>query len=237
MGRKFLDWLKQTKPTDLVSVVLTLASVALALAAFVRANEVSDQQAEAEAPILAPGTPPDERGKQITVPTEYSEVSKRADRLYLDATNRPRFVIPLRNGGSGIALVVGQPVLVADCDGEPARVPDAAVAPPLGSYVIPSGESDQLAFLAPAHPASGTVPGQPRLWYSFDYRKFGKLDVDGNRSGNLLIWYTDGAQRKLRWTCIQYVVAGHGPSGLAEWGVFNQRYGVRSIDPLRTKIN
>jgi len=37
------------------------------------------QEVESSAPILAPDTPPEERGKALTVVTTYATVEKRAD--------------------------------------------------------------------------------------------------------------------------------------------------------------
>lgn len=237
----FSGWWKDTKPTDVVAALLTLASVAIAIYALHKANEVSSQQAEAAAPILAPGTPLAERGKNIRVATEYAEVTKRADWLYLDRSptqtpTRGRFVIPLRNGGSGIGLTIGLPVLVADCAKEPALLPEAAIKPPLGTYSFPSGESDQLGYLQPGGAiAHGTVPGHNEYWYSFDYKDFGLIGTGKPKPANLLLWYTDGAQRKLRWTCIQYT--GFGRRSDYEGGVVNQYYGTRSMVDVELKAH
>ncbi len=241
--RKFKNWWKDTKPTDVLSVVMTLVSLTVATVALVRASEFSGQQAEAAAPILAPGTPPAQRGKLIHVTTEYTEVLKRADRLYLDRSPktsklRGRFVVPLRNGGLGIALTIGPPVLVANCEKEPALLPEAAIRAPLGTYVLPSGESDQLGFLQPEHIADKVaVPGEGGFWYSFDYKHFGLIGTPKARPADLLIWYTDGAQRKLRWTCIQYIRTGHRATSETEWGVVAQNYGTRAMVDLETKTN
>jgi len=40
-----------------------------------------------------------------------------------------------------------------------------------------------------------------RYWFSSDYKRFGMIASGSSKPSNLLIWYTDGAQRKLRWTC------------------------------------
>jgi hypothetical protein len=148
-GQAFRNWWKGTKPTDLLSVLMSLLSVAIAFWALYKANQVSSQHAEAAAPVMAPGTPFDERGERLVVYTDYAKVIKRAGRLYLDRS-AGRVVMPLRNGGSGIALTMGRSVVVSDCAEEPNELPDSAVAPPLGAYVISSGDSDQLAFVQPA---------------------------------------------------------------------------------------
>lgn len=190
----FLDWRHGTKPTDLLSSVLSVVSVTIAFGAFYRANQVSEEQAEAAAPVLSPGTPLTERGQRMRVATEYAVVTKRADRLFLDR-RAGRFVIPLRNGGSGIAMTVGLPVIVESCEQEPARLPASAVLPPLGTYMIPSGESDQLGYLQPKRGHPGSVLNQRQLWYSFDYKRFGLITSAKPEPASLLIWYTDGAQR------------------------------------------
>lgn len=148
-------------------------------------------------------------------------------------------VVPIRNGGSGIALTIGDPVVVQTCDGEPrvlatdaenAATPDTAraVKGPLGSYVLPSGESDQLAFVATNYigvHGQVSVHGTP-TWYTLDYGQFGvmKSSPPDRDFPNLLIWYTDGAQRKLRWVCIQYYYTDSRGQEY-EWAVNKQTYG------------
>jgi hypothetical protein len=236
------DRWQETKPTDLISIVVAVVSLAIALSAFKQANHVAEKQAEAAAPILAPGSALAQRGEPITVTTENAVVEKRADRLFLD-TSRPtgaRFVVPLRNGGSGIALTIGVPVLVADCTNEPPLLPRQAITPPLGTYVIPSGASDQLAYAQPpGKPMKGNVPNHPEYWYSFDYRAF----ASPKPPHDLLMWYTDGAKSKLRWTCIQYQrTAGktiRRPKPMTinpePWTVLAQHYGIRAMVPLEPK--
>lgn len=229
--RGFLGWWAGTKPMDIITGLVSLLSIGIALVAFVKADEASNQQAEAAAPVLAPGTPPSERGKHILVTTEYAEVRKRADRLFLDRSTG-RLVIPIRNGGIGIAMAIGLPVIVADCREEPAILPDTTVLPPLGTYVVPSGNADQLAYIEPKGRAGGAVPGRPKLWFSFDYRRFGKITPAVSDRASLLLWYTDGAQRKLRWTCVSYLPAGHNSRGQTEWGVYDQYFGTRQMVPV-----
>lgn len=223
----FLGWWHGTKPTDLLSSMLSVLSVTIAFGAFFRAKEVSEEQAEAAAPVLSPGTPLAERGERMRVATEYAVVRKRADRLFLDR-RAGRFVIPLRNGGSGIAMTVGLPVIVESCEQEPAMLPSSAVLPPLGTYMVPSGESDQLGYLQPKRGRPGYVHNHRQLWYSFDYKRFGLIASAKPEPASLLIWYTDGAQHKLRWTCITYLPAvSH--AGDTEWSVLEQEYGTRAM--------
>ena len=97
------------------------------------------------------GYAPD-RGKTVRVATQYAFVSKRADRLYL-SRQTGRFVIPLQNGGSGIAVTVGFPIVVQSCDAEPRPlIEQTLVKMPtfqakIGGYVLPSGDSDQLGYV------------------------------------------------------------------------------------------
>lgn len=223
-GQAFRNWWKGTKPTDLLSVIMSLLSVAIAFWALYKANQVSNQQEEAAAPVLAPGTSLAERGARLVVYTDYAKVIKRADRLYLDR-GAGRVVIPIRNGGSGIALTIGRPVVVSDCAEEPNELPDSAVAPPLGAYVISSGDSDQLGFVQPAAGAKKRYVSN-QAWYSFNYRDFGTHTAAGT-FGNLLIWYTDGAQRRLRWTCDTYQSSPDGYGD--EWVSYATQYGTRDM--------
>jgi hypothetical protein len=149
---RFRAWWRGTKPAD----VFGMLSVLIAVVALVEAGQVTRgqfslerQTEELSAPVLAPGSPPTERGQRIVVSTEYgSKLDKRADRLLLQTQGRARLVIPAVNGGAGIALTVGLPVVVEDCATEPGLLPAGAVSLQ-GTYVIPSGGSDQLGFLSP----------------------------------------------------------------------------------------
>jgi len=226
---RFRDWWRGTKPTDVLSVVMALLSVAIAFWALYKANQVSQQQAEATAPVLAPGTPLKERGQEMTVWTDYAKVPKRADRLFLDP-GAGRLIIPLSNGGSGIGMTIGRPVLVADCGREPSMLPPSAVAPPLGSYVLPSGASDQLGFLPPTG-SLATHYVNSRLWYSFDYKLFGS--TRHLKPQSVLLWYTDGAQRKLRWTCVTYVPLPDRYG--SEWAPLAAQYGTRTMVPIQPR--
>lgn len=78
---------------DLVVPVLTtlasIASAAIAVVALITANHAATEQEEANAPVLAPGTPQSDRGKIGYVNTEFARVRKRLDRLYLDRDVAP----------------------------------------------------------------------------------------------------------------------------------------------------
>jgi hypothetical protein len=126
--------------TPLIAILLTAFSAYIAYHSFAEARSVAREQAESSEPILVPGMPFDERGKTIGVTTEYAFVRKRADRLYL-SRQAGRFIIPLRNGGSGIALTIGLPVVVQTCSDEPGVLSrTAALGQTLGSYVLPAGQ-------------------------------------------------------------------------------------------------
>jgi len=234
---RFGSWVRGTKPTDVLSVVMALLSVVVAALALHKADQVAQQQEEASAPVLAPGTPLSDRGKRVWVNTEYAKVSKRLDRMFLDrsapalgANGRMihvgRIVLPLRNGGVGVALTVGRPVLVQDCDRQPRYLPATAVGL-LGTYLLPTNGSDQLGYLQRPTDKGGSINlDGTSYWYSFDYRHFG--EIGATRPTNLVIWYTDGARRLLRWTCISYSydpANSHGQQ--TEWAVAAQEYGTR----------
>jgi hypothetical protein len=234
--RDLRAWWRGTKPTDVLSVVFTICSLAIAALALVKADQAThDQQAlqnrveeEQSTPILLPGTPLSDRGKVMTVFTEFAHVHKRLDRLFLDRA-AGRFVIPIRNGGTGNALTVGLPLLVPNCIQEPRLLPAEAVGA-LGAYVITSGESDQLGYVQPPKPTVA-LPTAPRggyvyvrgkrLWYNWDYSAF---DTKALQPPNLLIWYTDAAEHLLRWTCVSYTHT----KVASEWAVSGQTYGSRT---------
>ena len=240
--QRFRGWWTGTKPTDMVALAFTLVSVAFAGWALQKSNETAKAQEaargdqadfqrraeeEQSAPLLAPETPPRLRGRTIRVTTQYATLHKRADRLFLDRVG-PRLAIPVRNGGAGIALTVGLPILVEDCAREPRALPAPTVGL-LGTYVIPTGESDQLAYLQPKPGAKGFVAGHVRVagrsrWYGWDYKTFGTKPRPAARK--VLLWYTDGAQHQLRWTCTSYVPA-RGSHGAAQYAVESQIYGHR----------
>jgi hypothetical protein len=128
-------------------------------------------------------------------------------------------------------------VVVDDCVHEPNALPPRTVGL-LGTYVIPSGGSEQLGYLQPpGEPEHATVAVDgEKLGFSFDYQHFAiNTDPRGSAASfaNLLIWYTDGAQRKLRWTCISYRRTGRLKSGGIQWGVQSTTYGSRAWPPGR----
>lgn len=237
-GSRFRDWCVGTKPTDVLSVLMALLSVAIAGIALHKADQVAAQQEEASAPVLAPDTPPGDRGKRRWVTTEFARVKKRLDRTYLDRAaltqshgkkfHVGRLVMPVTNGGAGIALTVGRPVLVQDCNTEPQHLPASTVGA-LGTYSVPSGGADQLGYLQrPSDPSGHVTINGKSYWWSFDYRHFGEIGGSNLGSANLVLWYTDGARRLLRWTCINYSIDGANTRGpQTEWAVQAHEYGTR----------
>lgn len=215
------------------SGVAAVASALIAAIALVKADQASTTAENLEAPLLAPAIPFDLRGKTITVATEYASVVKRADFLYWNSTAQ-RFVVPVENGGGGIAMTVGVPVIVEDCSAEPTLLPRAALGL-LGTYSLPSGATDQLGYVHPNRqiyrPGSVTSDGR-RLWYSFDYGAFkpraDPLQPELPPAASLLIWYTDGALRKLYSTCVSYLPVTPSVAGVSEWAVLAQRYSSRA---------
>jgi hypothetical protein len=230
--QRFRAWLLDVKPTDVLGVLFAAASVGLSIAAIVVSERTADKQSKFEreqsAPVLAPETPPEIRGRPIPVTTQYEKVRKRADRLLVRTSGRGHVIVPMRNGGSGIALTVGLPVLVQDCDREPAALPSSAVGL-LGTYSLPSGAYDQLAYFQPKpslfRAGSVEVDGK-RFWYGWDYVNFGKRPKP--TSQKLLLWYTDGARRKLRWTCTTYSRQEATPYG-RQYAVSQQIYGSKDV--------
>jgi hypothetical protein len=178
------------------------------------------------------------------VALNFGRVTKRADRLYVAPPHRlagikqGRLVIPLQNGGSGIALLLGKPVLVSTCDDAHFLIKRFKSGTP--SYVVRSGEADQYGFFQPATPG-GRLPNGG--WYTFDYSRWGRSKriharrqtrrrtsprhqsqrrrraaqykpCPGEVHPNVIVWYTDGARTELRWVCAQYVFVGVGRGGI-----------------------
>jgi hypothetical protein len=212
---RFRLWWRGTKPTDAIGALFAAGSAVIAIWALVQANETAERQSRLEreqsAPVLAPETPPEVRGKRITVHTQYRKIRKRADRVLVrrDPDGRGHVIIPMRNGGAGIALTVGLPVVVEDCLQQPDALPPSA-AGLLGTYALPSGASDQLAYFqprgrrrhAPRYESGSVEVDGKRRSYGWNYARYSRTDQQGKL--NLLLWYTDGARRKLRWTCTTY---------------------------------
>jgi hypothetical protein len=213
----------------LLAVVLSTLSAYIAYRSLTDARTVANQQAQASEPILVPSVPLAERGHSIRVATGYASVRKRADRLYLSRSTG-RFIVPLQNGGSGIALTIGLPVVVENCNREPCALSRTkqALGQTLGSYVLPSGDSDQLGYVPGK---DQEVHGQVQIggharWYTFRYQQFGR----GAPYGHLLVWYTDSAERVLRWTCITYKDIPRDTHGAAtEWALVAQVYGQSAL--------
>jgi hypothetical protein len=230
--RRFRSWWRDTKPTDAIGAVFGVVSVVIAALALWQSNQTANRQTDFEqeqsAPVLAPGTPSEVRGKTITVDTEFRRVTKRADRMLLRREPRGHLVVPMRNGGAGIALTVGLPLLVEDCVEQPQALPSTTVGL-LGTYSVPSGSYEQLAYFQPhgKEYANGSVQvdGQSR-WYGWDYARFGQSPEP--TSTNVLVWYTDGARRKLRWTCTTYSAAKRTADG-EQFAVQAQVYGSRDF--------
>jgi len=223
--RARMAWIRGTKPTDLLLVLTAAVSIVVSVTALQRSDQVASLQEAESSPVLAPGTALTERGKAVTVATNTATVRKRADWLFMD--NRVgRIVVPLRNGGNGIAMIVGRPVLVENCTVEPQHLPLSTTGS-LGTYIIQSGDSDQLAWLERKGDSAGTVHvGNESFWYSFDYAHFGSIDNSNGGNASLVVWCTDGAQIKLRWTCMTFLRASQS-KGTSEWASEGVVYGAR----------
>lgn len=263
--RRFGRWfVAGFKPGDLVtalSVLLAGVGVWIAFSQFKDAlaqeasaaretaqqNEEAAQENEDNEPFLIPATPPAERGIRKTADLNFGRVTKRADRLYVAPPHptsgifKARIVIPLQNGGNGIAIVFGRPVFISNCD-RAADLPKH-LAEPGGTYVVRTGEADQFGFFQPAASA-GRIPGGG--WYTFDYQHWGSSRVIHGRSGhrrtttyepyryestaNVVVWYSDGARSRLRWMCAQYLFAGVGIGGL-QYATVGQTFGESGPPP------
>jgi hypothetical protein len=169
--------------------------------------------------------------------TEHRSVVKRLDRMLLrtvDPGGLGHVIVPVTNGGEGLALLVGFPLLVEDCEGQPAALPTNTVGR-LGVYSVPSGASEQLGYFQPQDPEdpqkyeNGTVDiDGKRHWYGWDYAQFGEKPEP--TSQNLLLWYTDGARQRLRWTCTTYTLKGDETTTYGEqYAVEGHFYGSREF--------
>jgi len=211
-------------------------------------NRQVQQQSEDNEPLLIPATPPAERGTIKTAYLNFGHVTKRADRLYVAPAHprahilKARLVIPLQNGGSGLALVYGHPVFISRCD--LADELPKRLAKPAGTYVVRTGEADQFGFFQPSTRGGSLLGGG---WYSFDYKQWGRSRVSHRHhahrrtttympypnegTANVVVWYSDGARSTLRWMCAQYLFAGVGRGGL-EYAVTGQTFGQSGAPPL-----
>ncbi len=259
----FLQWFKrELTPGDLVTAVSVIIAGLGVLFAFLQFRDALSQEAHASqqaarqnqeiarqdednAPFLIPATPPAERGFVKTADLNFGHVTKRADRLYVAPPNphagvfKARMVIPLQNGGTGIALIYGRPAFVSGCDVARELAPRLAI--PAGTYVVRSGEADQFGFFQPSI-RGGRLPDGG--WYSFDYNRWGEsraarprgrgpayTPFGYERNINVIVWYSDGARSKLRWSCAEYIYAGVGRGGL-EYAVTGQTFGDEGRPPV-----
>lgn len=220
-----VTWIRGAKPTDLLLVLTAAVSIVVSVVALQRSDQVAARQEAEASPVLAPGTLLADRGRVMTIATETATVRKRADWLFID-NHVGRIVVPLRNGGNGIAMIIGRPVLVENCATEPQHLPLATTGA-LGTYILQSGDSDQLAWLERKSDAAGAVHvGKDSFWYSFDYAHFGSIGNSNGGAASLVVWYTDGAQIKLRWTCMTFFQTSERRD-TSEWAVEGVVYGAR----------
>jgi hypothetical protein len=124
--------------------------------------------------------------------------------------------------------------------GDVARDLPTRLARPAGTYVVRSGEADQFGFFQPSIRGGHLAHGG---WYSFDYQRWGASQMARPRGRgpaytpfgyesniNVLVWYSDGARSKLRWSCAEYIFAGIGRGGL-EYAVTGQTFGEAGKPP------
>jgi hypothetical protein len=171
------------------------------------AAEVEERES---APVLAPDVEPSLQGDSVTVATAYGTIEKqRAERLFVSKTGQPQIIMPVRNVGSGLAII---PVTVAfprACPSQPTGEPpvlESRVTKYLGPYNVPPGESRQLAF-APLRGESS----RPYL----AARTATRL--------SLMVLYTDLLGRRLRWTCVDYTRPTRGDSWSVEYPYYGDR--------------
>jgi hypothetical protein len=198
---------------DPVTVVLAVGSLAVSGTAFFNTESNTDRQQEFQqqieerqsAPRLAPGVELSQRGKEITVFADSGgTIDKRAERLLVERRPPYRIVMPMRNIGLGVAIMLQRefPTPVSKCPDPSARLSGDLEA--LGYYNIPAGQSDQLIF-----------------------RPYTKRRISEYRAAsqalklNLLLKYTDVLQRQLRWSCVRYT----RPSPTEAWSIEEPFYG------------
>lgn len=122
------------------------------------------------------------------------------------------------------------------------RLPKRLAGTP-GTYVVRSGQADQFGFFQ-----EGLVHGQIKGggWYSNRYQGWGRsremrirrhhrskveyLPYKYEKMVNVMVWYSDGARSKLRWTCVQYGSTGIAIGGM-QYEVTGQTFGQSGAPP------
>ena len=200
-GRRWLK-LEPLKPSDLINIgAAAIAVIAVYLTVQSAKDDIKQEirQENEAAPVLIASAAPDAGGQPIVVyPTYGPAITKPADQLYVEPLrgSGARIVMPIRNVGLGVASVYGRPMILTSC--APRSVAAAVHIPVLqGTYVLESGETDQLGFLQPP-PAN--VPGGE--WHYYDYRLF---TATKRSSLHMLIRYQDVAGTTIDWTCAKYI--------------------------------
>jgi hypothetical protein len=166
------------------------------------------------APRLTPGVRLSDRGKMITVyPDSGGRIRKRADRLTIERNPPYRIVMPVRNVGLGVAILLQEYVSTVETCHPPPGALDRADVERLGFYALKAGDTDQLVYL-------------PRPEFAEVYHAAGEaLNV------NLLLRYTDVLGRKLRWTCVSYARSGRHESWAVAEPVYGDAHCVRRLRP------
>lgn len=194
-------WLKlePLKPSDLINIVAAAIAVTAVYLTVQSANDDIKQEIRQEneaAPVLIASATPGAGDQPIVVhPTYGTAITKPADQLYVEpfGESGARIVMPIRNVGAGVASIYGRPMILTSC--AHAKVVAAVHVPGLqGTYVLESGETDQLGFLEPA-----TVPGGEGPYY--DYRR---LTATTQFFLHILMRYQDVAGTTIEWTCATY---------------------------------
>jgi hypothetical protein len=216
------------------SVVVALGSLAFAVVAQRESSSTSKDQQElqrqveerASAPLLIPGVEPEQRlGKRrFQIAGSYKEVVKLANflRIYWDPRKpsaEPYIVVPVRNVGEAIAIVLDEEArVVRDCQTVRGRRLNRRGVERLGFYVVRPGESEQLYF-APRGDDASVVAAEYK-------QASDALEV------NVLVRYTDQLGQKIRWTCIGYTRGSeHDP----RWSVAKPVYEERT-NPRRGEL-
>lgn len=215
-----------------ISVGVAIVSLILAAKAQRRSGSIADRQqtlesqiAEREsAPLLVPGVEPGLRlgRRRIQLVGSRKQVVKYTNFLLIHWTPgaEPFIVVPVRNVGEAVAIVLDEPArVVPECTHTPReeRLSRSGVER-LGFYVVRPGESEQLGY-SPRGPNAARIEEQYK-------EAFRALKV------SILIRYTDQLGRKIRWTCITYT---RGSLHQLRWSVAKPVYGER-INPNADKL-
>jgi hypothetical protein len=212
------------KPVDRI---IASAGAVVASIALYQSCSISSQQKNLErqveerqaAPLLVPGVQqPDRLGRRtFQIANSYKRVEKLSNFLMIrepqQREREPFIVVPVRNVGTGVAILLNEEVRVVDnCKTKSRRQLDPDLKERLGYYVVRPGESEQL-YYAPR--------GDDAVEVTEEYEK-----ANTATRVTLLIRYTDQLLRRLRWTCVTYTRGGRRDP---RWSIEKPVYGDRDL--------